>query len=82
MPIDHIISPEQEVSSTVERQLRLPGAFDVKDMADGKVQLIGVLAKSNCPILSTPIRHLTGLFPRAHTDDCCDCERLTSDCAA
>lgn len=63
MPIDHIISPEQEVSSTVERQLRLPGAFDVKDMADGKVQLIGVLAKSNCPILSTPIRHLTGLFP-------------------
>ena len=63
MPIDHIISPEQEVSLSVERQLRLPGAFDVKDMADGNVQLIGVLAKANCPILSTPLRHLTGLFP-------------------
>ena len=63
MPIDHIISPEEEVSSAVERQLRLPGAFDVKDMADGTVQLIGVLAKSNCPILSTPLRHLTSLFP-------------------
>ncbi|MGC6530758.1 MAG: Trk system potassium transporter TrkA [Candidatus Puniceispirillaceae bacterium] len=63
MPIDHIISPEEEVSSAVERQLRLPGAFDVKDMADGKVQLIGVIAKSNCPILSTPLRHLTSLFP-------------------
>ena len=63
MPIDHIISPEEEVSSAVERQLRLPGAFDVKDMADGKVQLIGVLAKANCPILSTPLRHLTSLFP-------------------
>lgn len=63
MPIDHIISPEEEVSSAVERQLRLPGAFDVKDMADGKVQLIGVLAKSNCPVISTPLRHLTSLFP-------------------
>ncbi|MGC6518004.1 MAG: Trk system potassium transporter TrkA [Candidatus Puniceispirillaceae bacterium] len=63
MPIDHIISPEEEVSSAVERQLRLPGAFDVKDMADGKARLIGVLAKSNCPILSTPLRHLTSLFP-------------------
>ena len=63
MPIDHIISPEEEVSSAVERQLRLPGAFDVKDMADGKVQLIGVLAKQNCPVISTPLRHLTSLFP-------------------
>ena len=63
MPIDHIISPEEEVSSAVERQLRLPGAFDVKDMADGRVQLIGVLAKSNCPVISTPLRHLTSLFP-------------------
>ena len=63
MPIDYIISPEQEVSSAVERQLRLPGAFDVKDMADGKVKLIGVIAGANCPILSTPLRHLTNLFP-------------------
>lgn len=63
MPIDHIISPEEEVSSAVERQLRLPGAFDVKDMADNQVRVIGVLAKANCPILSTPLRHLTSLFP-------------------
>ena len=63
MPIDHIISPEEEVSSAVESQLRLPGAFDVKDMADNKVRIIGVLAKANCPILSTPLRHLTSLFP-------------------
>ena len=63
MPIDHIISPEEEVSMAVERQLRLPGAFDVKDMAEGKARLIGVLARENCPILSTPLRHLTSLFP-------------------
>ena len=63
MPIDHIISPEEEVSLAVERQLRLPGAFDVKDMAEGKARVIGVLARENCPILSTPLRHLTSLFP-------------------
>ena len=63
MPIDHIISPEAEVSEAAARQLRLPGAFDVKDMAGGKIRLIGVVCHENCPILATPLRHLTGLFP-------------------
>jgi trk system potassium uptake protein TrkA len=63
MPIDHIISPEFEVSEAVGRQLRLPGAFDVKDMASGKIRVIGVLCQDNCPILETPLRHLTNLFP-------------------
>ena len=63
LPIDHIISPELEVSPLPARQLQLPGAFDVKDMVNGKIRLIGVLCRENCPILATPIRHLTNLFP-------------------
>ena len=63
LPIDHIISPEVEVSAAAARQLQLPGAFDVKDMVKGKIRLIGVLCRENCPILATPIRHLTSLFP-------------------
>ena len=63
LPIDYIISPEREVSAAAGRQLQLPGAFDVKDMAENKIKLIGVLCKENCPILATPIRHLTNLFP-------------------
>ncbi|MEK9597896.1 MAG: Trk system potassium transporter TrkA [Alphaproteobacteria bacterium] len=63
MPIDFIISPEQEVASAVSRQLRLPGAFDVKELGGGKLQLVGVLCDSNCPIINTPLRHLTDLFP-------------------
>ena len=63
IPIDHIISPEVEVSAAASRQLRIPGAFDVKEMAYGKIRLIGVVCDDNCPILETPIRHLTNLFP-------------------
>lgn len=61
--IDHIISPETEVANAAGRQLQLPGAFDVKDMGDGAVKLVGVLCEENCPILATPLRHLTHLFP-------------------
>ena len=46
LPIDHIISPEVEVSAAAARQLQLPGAFDVKDMVKGKIRLIGVLCLS------------------------------------
>ncbi|MDA9639914.1 Trk system potassium transporter TrkA [SAR116 cluster bacterium] len=63
LPIDHIISPEAEVSAGVSNQLRVPGAFDVKDMCGGKMNLVGVLCTEESPILATPIRHLTNLFP-------------------
>jgi len=41
LPIDHIISPEAEVSAAVSNQLRVPGAFDVKDMCGGRMNLVG-----------------------------------------
>ncbi|MDB2325330.1 Trk system potassium transporter TrkA [Alphaproteobacteria bacterium] len=63
MPIDHIISPEREVSAAVSNQLRVPGAFDVQDMCDGKMNLVGVLLTDDSPILDVSLRHLTNLFP-------------------
>ena len=63
MPIDHIISPEREVSAAVSNQLRVPGAFDVKDMCDGKMNLVGVLLTDDSPIRDVSLRHLTNLFP-------------------
>ena len=32
-------------------------------MGGGKIQLVGVLCDNNCPIIDTPLRHLTNLFP-------------------
>ncbi|RDD62093.1 Trk system potassium transporter TrkA [Ferruginivarius sediminum] len=66
MPIDHIISPEIEVARAISRRLQIPGAFDVIPLADGKVSLIGVHCTSDTPILDTPLRQLTGLFPDLH----------------
>jgi len=63
MPIDVIISPELEVGRTVLRRLAVPGAFDILDFAGGKVNVVGVALEDDCPIVNTPLRQLTELFP-------------------
>jgi trk system potassium uptake protein TrkA len=66
MPIDVIISPEIEVARAIARRLEIPGAFDVIPLADGRVSMIGVHCTEECPILETPLRELTDLFPNLH----------------
>ena len=66
LPIDVIISPEIEVARAISRRLEVPGAFDVIPLVDGKVSLIGVHCTSETPILDTPLRQLTALFPDLH----------------
>jgi trk system potassium uptake protein TrkA len=63
LPIDVIISPEIEVAKAVVRRLHVPGAFDTFPFADGKVQVIGVSLGEDCPVIETPLRQLTELFP-------------------
>src|SRR3546814_236703 len=66
MPIDVIISPEIEVARAIERRLQLPGAFEVQPLANGKVSLVGLHCKEDTPIINTPLRQLTALFPDLH----------------
>ena len=63
MPIDVIISPELEVARSAERRLEVPGAFDMIPFGDDKLRLIGVRLTDECPIVDTPLRQLTELFP-------------------
>ncbi|MBF0356725.1 MAG: Trk system potassium transporter TrkA [Alphaproteobacteria bacterium] len=63
LPIDVIISPEIEVARAVIRRLQVPGAMDVIPLANDKVRLIGVRCTENTPLVHTPIRQLTKLFP-------------------
>ena len=63
IPIDVIISPEVEVARAIKRRIEVPGALDVIPLADDKVRLIGVRCTAQTPILSTPLRQLTSLFP-------------------
>jgi trk system potassium uptake protein TrkA len=63
LPIDVIISPELEVAKAVIRRLQVPGAIDVIPLAGDKVRLIGVRCKEETPLVHTPLRQLTVLFP-------------------
>ncbi|MBM08346.1 MAG: Trk system potassium transporter TrkA [Magnetovibrio sp.] len=63
MPIDHIISPEIEVARAVTRRLQVPGAIEMIPLANDKVKLLGVRCGDGCPLVNTPLRQLTQLFP-------------------
>ena len=63
LPIDVIISPEIEVGDTVLRRLSLPGAAETVAVADEGVVMVGVLCEEDCPVVDTPLRQLTALFP-------------------
>ncbi len=63
LPIDVIISPELEVARAIGRRMSVPGAFDMILLADGKVRVVGVRCTERCPIIDTPLRQLTSLFP-------------------
>ncbi len=63
MPIDVIISPEIEVARAVIRRMQVPGAIDMIPFADDKVRVLGVHLTEDCPLVNTPLRQLTELFP-------------------
>ena len=66
LPIDVIISPEIEVARAIVRRLRVPGAIDMVPFADGRVQVIATRLNEGCPVVDTPLRRLTELFPDLH----------------
>jgi trk system potassium uptake protein TrkA len=66
LPIDVIISPEIEVARAIARRLHAPGAIDMIPCADGRVRIVGVHCGDDCPVVNTPLRQLTELFPDLH----------------
>lgn len=63
LPIDVIISPEIEVARAVTRRLQVPGALEMIPLVDGLVRLVGVRCTDACPLVKTPLRQLTQIFP-------------------
>jgi trk system potassium uptake protein TrkA len=61
--IDVVISPEREVAKAVARRIVVPGAFDMVPLVGDRVRLVGVRCLDNCPVVDTPLRQLTALFP-------------------
>ena len=63
IPIDVVISPEREIARAIARRLDVPGTLDMISLVDDKVKLVGVRIYENCPVIKTPLRQLTQLFP-------------------
>lgn len=62
LPIDVIISPEQEVAEAAMQRFSAPAAFDTELFMGGQAQLLGLSLDQDCPVVNTPLRQLTDLF--------------------
>ncbi len=62
VPVDVVISPEQEVAEAALQRLSSPAAFDTEDFLDRKAMLVGIDLDEDCPVINTSLRQLTDLF--------------------
>jgi len=67
LPIDLLISPEQEVTDYTRRLIEFPGAMQVLDFADGKVRLVGARAFYGGPLVGHRLRELPEQLPGVDT---------------
>src|SRR6201996_5824370 len=65
LSVDVFISPEQLVTEYVERLIKYPGALQVLDFADGKVQLVGVRALRGGLLVGQRLRELPEHLPKS-----------------
>jgi len=67
MPIDVLINPEQVVTNDIRQLLEHPGALQVLDFADGRIQLVAVKAYHGGPLVGRELRLLKEHMPRVET---------------
>ena len=67
LPIDVLISPEQEVMDYTKRLIEFPGALQVLDFANGRVQLVAARAFYGGPLVGHRLRELPAQLPGIET---------------
>ncbi|MBT8420725.1 MAG: Trk system potassium transporter TrkA, partial [Gammaproteobacteria bacterium] len=67
VPIDVLISPEQLVTSSIQRLIKTPGALQVLQFANGRVSLVAVKAYYGGPLVGHELRTLRDLMPGTDT---------------
>ncbi len=67
MPIDVLINPERVVMGQIKQLLEHPGALQVLDFADGRVQIAGVRAYHGGPLVGQALRSLREHIPNVDT---------------
>jgi trk system potassium uptake protein TrkA len=63
LPVDVLISPEQLVTDYIKRLIEYPGALQVLDFADGRVQLVAVHAYHGGPLVGHELRDIRQHMP-------------------
>ncbi|WP_257284892.1 Trk system potassium transporter TrkA [Endozoicomonas sp. SESOKO1] len=67
LPIDVLISPEQVVTNYIKRLLERPGALQVLDFAEGRVQLVAMKAYYGGPLVGHELRYIREHMPNVDT---------------
>ena len=62
LPIDAIISPEEEVAKALYRRIKSPGTIDMLELADNRLKLVGLKCEDNCKLLGKTLRILSDEF--------------------
>ncbi|MDE0841099.1 MAG: Trk system potassium transporter TrkA [Porticoccaceae bacterium] len=65
MPVDVMITPEQVVTDYITRLVAQPGALQVLDFANGIIQLVGLRAVKNSPLVGQELRTIKEHIPHA-----------------
>ena len=63
VPVDALVSTENAVARTIARRVYASHAFDIIPLAQDRVRVVGIRITANCPIIKTPLRQVTALFP-------------------
>ena len=67
IPVDVIIGPEQLVTKNIRQLIANPGALQVLDFADGRVQLVAVRAYYGGPIVGQALQEIRKHMPKVDT---------------
>ena len=62
LPIDDIISPEEEVAKALYRRIKSPGTIDMLELADNRIKLVGIKCEANSKVLGKTLRSLSDEF--------------------
>ena len=63
LPIDAIISPEEEVAKALYRRLISPGTIDMVELSEKRLKLVGFKCEKNFSHLGLSVRELSEKFP-------------------
>lgn len=67
IPVDVIIGPEQLVTKNIQQLIANPGALQVLDFAEGRVQLVAVKAYYGGPIVGQELQEIRQHMPKVDT---------------